>query len=143
MTPIRLQAAGGVLYRRRDDTEVLLIHRLGVWDLPKGKMKEGEGREDCARREVAEEVGLDRLPRITAPLGETRHTYLEDGREVEKQTYWYAMDGEPFEEFTPQREEHIERIAWVPLAEARRRVGYDNLVKVLETFRDVISAGGR
>ncbi|MDZ7772272.1 MAG: NUDIX domain-containing protein [Balneolaceae bacterium] len=157
MTPLQLQAAGGVLFRRKeefrryengemappvpDGVEVLLIHRRGVWDLPKGKMEEGEGHEDCARREVAEEVGLDRLPRITAFLVKTFHSYREQDRAVEKITFWYAMDGEPFGAFTPQREEQIERVAWVPLAEARSRVGYDNLVEVLDAFRALLEGG--
>ena len=46
-----MRAAGGYVVRRKDaGLEVLLIHRRGVWDLPKGKCDDGEKARACARR---------------------------------------------------------------------------------------------
>ena len=53
---ICLGAAGGVVYNTKN--EILLIHRRGFWDLPKGKMEIDETIEDTAIREVEEETGL-------------------------------------------------------------------------------------
>ena len=49
-------AAGGVVQNTND--EILMIFRRGKWDLPKGKLDEGETLEQCALREVKEETGL-------------------------------------------------------------------------------------
>ncbi len=47
-TPITVPAAGGVVVRSAEAPEVLLIHRRGHWDLPKGKCDPGESPEACA-----------------------------------------------------------------------------------------------
>src|SRR6476660_6289324 len=54
-----IKAAGGVVYTK--DHEVLMIFRRGKWDLPKGKLDEGEDLETCALREVKEGTGLETI----------------------------------------------------------------------------------
>ena len=56
----KIIAAGGLVFN--DKNELLMIFRRGKWDLPKGKLDEGEDIEDCAVREVKEETGLDVTP---------------------------------------------------------------------------------
>lgn len=134
-----LTAAGGVLYRNGDREgglpEVLLIFRKGVWDLPKGKLEQGESIPECAAREVSEEVGCS-LPIIKVSLNETYHEYREGGQEIGKTTHWFAMRLEdPTESLKPQVEEDIQKVTWVPLDDAAEKVGYQNLVEVLTTFR--------
>src|SRR4051812_48020306 len=51
-----IRAAGGLVVN--DGGEMLFIFRRGKWDLPKGKLEEGEDLEECAVREVEEETGL-------------------------------------------------------------------------------------
>lgn len=46
----RIDAAGGVVFN--SEGKILVIHRLGVWDLPKGKAEKGESMEETALREV-------------------------------------------------------------------------------------------
>ena len=132
----KIKAAGGVVCRFRNNiTEVLLIHRNGVWDLPKGKLEDGEKIEECAVREVAEEAGLYRLPKLDKPLGATIHDYRENGEMIEKETHWWSMQlAEHQEEFTPQNEEGIKRVGWKELENAGNLVGYENLRDVLNRF---------
>lgn len=137
--PIR--AAGGVLFRdpaEEDLPRVLLIYRLGVWDLPKGKLEEGESIEECAVREVAEETGLHELPDIVGDLPDTYHEYRRGGVHYGKTTHWFAMrlPASDQHEFRPQKEEGIQKLKWVPAGAALEMVGYDNLKEVLQSFMD-------
>lgn len=130
-----LPAGGGILYKWGEDgtVRVLLIYRRDVWDLPKGKKDKGESLEECARREVSEEVGIP-LPEIVDKIGKTYHEYYQDGEQVGKTTHWYAMQVEEPVSFNPEVEEDIEQVQWFTLKEARSKVGYDNLVELLGQF---------
>lgn len=108
-----IHAAGGIVKNARN--EVLLIYRLGCWDLPKGKAEDGEQWEETAVREVQEETGLQKL-KIIRPLTSTFHTYERDGA-VLKETHWFLMSTED-EELTPQTEEDITQAVWVDIKKA-------------------------
>lgn len=132
-----ITAAGGVVFRQdKDQKEVLVIFRRGVWDLPKGKLEKGESIEQCAVREVAEEVGLSSNPQIYCPLPDTYHEYLQNGTKYGKTTHWFAMQLKhlPTNGFVPQQDEGIQEVRWMSLKEAQHSVGYDNLEQVLEAF---------
>lgn len=142
MSRIAVTACGGVLFHEHNgEIYVLLIRRRGFWDIPKGKIEEGESREMCARREVAEEVGCE-LPEIVDSLGYTYHEYeMADGMYA-KTTWWYVMITNS-QDFTPQTEEDIEEVRWVELREAGTLVSFDNLKRVLERFEEWVSRWGR
>lgn len=131
-------AAGGVVFKGIDNAEptILLIFRRGVWDLPKGKLEEGETVEECAVREVAEEVGVSILPEIVFQLPQTYHEYEQDGVHYGKTTHWFGMKfpEEANLNFAPQTEEDIEKVSWLSLNKAQTLVGYKNLLDVLKTF---------
>lgn len=135
-------AGGGVLFRcAKSEIDVLLIKRNGVWDLPKGKLEENEAIAQCAVREVAEEVGV-KLPSLVSPLIETYHEYSIGDKNVGKRTYWFSMILPVTNDvtFTPQRKEGIHEVKWFKLAEAKNRVGYQNLVQVLIDFENKMKA---
>lgn len=136
-------AAGGVVYQQRDNNvpQVVLIFRRDVWDLPKGKIEEGETIKECAVREVAEEIGLANQPKINFVLTDTYHEYEEDGIQFGKTTHWFGMQLESVPEngFNPQLEEDIKKVRWVALPKAKELVGYGNLVEVLNSFESQYS----
>ena len=105
-----IQAAGGLVYNQ--NKELLLIFRRGKWDLPKGKLDEGETIEACALREVEEETGVGHL-KIDKPLLLTYHTYKEQGRLVLKESHWYLMQCSRTSQLVPQTDEDIEKCEWV------------------------------
>ena len=55
--PKQIIAAGGLVTNPHG--EILWIFRRGFWDLPKGKLDEGETIQTCVIREVQEETGLE------------------------------------------------------------------------------------
>ncbi|MEX0929928.1 MAG: NUDIX hydrolase [Balneolales bacterium] len=133
--PVSVTAAGGLVFKiENGQTQVLLIHRKGLWDLPKGKLDDDESIPRCAVREVAEETGCEQ-PLIVKELTPTVHYYSEEGQKIEKTTHWFVMiiRGRAF---SPQLEEDIIEVRWIALNEAIRKVGYENLRTVLRQFRD-------
>ncbi|MDZ4681496.1 MAG: NUDIX domain-containing protein [Saprospiraceae bacterium] len=105
-----IEAAGGLVLNPAG--EILFIYRRGFWDLPKGKIDEGESPSEAAVREVHEETGIKQL-NLGAELKITYHTYREkDGRRILKRTYWYRMKTETLE-LHPQAEEDIEEAIWM------------------------------
>lgn len=138
---IPVKAAGGLVLRhpKTDPPEILLIHRNGVWDIPKGKLEEGESIPECAAREVMEEVGLDSMPRIVSDLGTTFHSYERDGKTYDKETFWFVMFlADKPDTFTPQTKEGITRVDWVPAHKAHHIVGYENLRIIIKRLLDNI-----
>ncbi len=109
-----IDAAGGIVYNQQ--REILFIHRLGKWDLPKGKREKGEGIELCAKREIEEECQVNAL-NIVRSLPSTFHCYLYKGKWVLKRTYWYEMKTTYTGELVPQEEEGIEKVEWLNASE--------------------------
>jgi 8-oxo-(d)GTP phosphatase len=136
-------AAGGVLWRPseggKDDggIEVAVIHRerYDDWSLPKGKVDPGETLPVTAVREIHEETGIRsvlgrRLISVSYPI--------EQG--VKKVWYWAARAdtsttaATTFEgaEFTPNDE--VDKLVWLPTADAISQLGYPHDRKVLRRF---------
>jgi len=135
--PSPVSAAGGyVACPRPDDVAVLLIHRRGVWDLPKGHRDPGEDLETCAGREVREEVGIDEL-RVLRPLGTTQHGYPDGDTYAVKTTHWYLMRT-PERHFDPERHEGIRRVAAARWAVAREHIGYDTLRRHMDQVESAV-----
>ena len=105
-----IKAAGGVV--KNADGEYLFIHRLGKWDLPKGKVENSEKMKDAAVREVEEECGIN-IDYLGPKLQSTYHTYIFRGKLVFKQTNWYEMAVNKSPKLTPQLEEDITDARWV------------------------------
>ncbi|WP_224984371.1 NUDIX hydrolase [Geomonas agri] len=49
----------GCLVRNADNEVLLIRHRQRGWEIPQGRVEEGENLVDAARREVAEEAGVE------------------------------------------------------------------------------------
>lgn len=105
----RVKAAGGVVLDEQG--RLLAIRRLGLWDLPKGKVDPGESLTEAALREVEEECGVRELV-LGDHLQRTWHTYPRNGRQYLKSTDWYLMRTTSSQELVPQQEEGIEEVRW-------------------------------
>src|SRR4051812_21020427 len=106
----KIIAGGGII--KNEEGKILFIYRRGKWDLPKGKLDEGETIEECAVREVEEETGLRNIE-LGELIGVTNHHYTQDNENIDKETYWYAMKVNGDQKLVPQLTEDILELRWV------------------------------
>jgi 8-oxo-dGTP pyrophosphatase MutT (NUDIX family) len=111
-----VKAAGGVVYNK--EGKILLIHRLGKWDLPKGKRDEGEKARQTAVREVEEECNIK--VKLGEKLCTTWHTYTMGNNKILKRTKWYRMECLDDSEMKPQKEEGIDELCWMDEKEIQK-----------------------
>lgn len=105
----QVTAAGGIVIAPSGD--ILLIHRRGVWDLPKGKLEKNETIENAALREVQEETGLTELT-LDRFITTTDHLYLENDSRILKTTHWFLMQWSGAGEASPQKSEGIMKVGF-------------------------------
>ncbi len=103
-----VKAAGGLVVK---EGKILMIYRLGMWDLPKGKLKKTEDDREGAIREVEEECNIkveafDKLPK-------TWHSYAYKGNKILKKTSWFLMNCLDDSMMKPQAEEFIEEVKFM------------------------------
>jgi ADP-ribose pyrophosphatase YjhB (NUDIX family) len=126
-----VEAGGGVVVNERD--QILMIHRRGHWDLPKGKLEDGEKTKDAAIREVIEETGIDSVEVIGKKLTKTYHSFVNrKGVRCIKLSHWYLMRGK-HQALTPQLEEDITECRWMTLKNfhSKKRKVFSNILLVL------------
>jgi 8-oxo-dGTP pyrophosphatase MutT (NUDIX family) len=131
---IMIKAAGGLVINEAG--ELLFIFRRGKWDLPKGKLDDGETLEACAVREIQEETGLQQVE-LKNHLVTTWHTYDESGHHILKETAWYLLSAPKKQALTPQTIEQITQIEWAAPNELPKYVS-----NTFPAIVDVLKAGG-
>ncbi|WP_010603066.1 NUDIX hydrolase, partial [Pedobacter agri] len=83
-----IKAAGGLV--ESVNGNYLFIFRNKKWDLPKGKLEDGENMKETAVREVEEECGI-KVAKREEKLCKTYHVYPMGSKMVIKKTNWYKM----------------------------------------------------
>lgn len=125
-----IKAAGGVV--ENHEGKILMMKRLGFWDLPKGKADPNEKSKKTAEREVEEECGVTVI--VNDKICTTWHTYMLKGKMVLKQTKWYAMKLISDKNMKPQIEEDIEELRWMNEEEVESALqnSYNSIAYVLK-----------
>ena len=128
-----IEAGGGIV--QNEQNEILFIHRLGKWDLPKGKLEEGETIELCAQREVEEETGVTNLS-LKTKIGETYHIYQIKEKSILKISHWYHFTCPTLQNTTPQTEEDIMEIKWIAPSDLDIPLGnsFNNIRDITKIF---------
>lgn len=134
-----VEAAGGIVSNK--EGKILFIHRLGKWDLPKGKIEKGESLEQAALREVEEETALQELI-LEEFVNNTFHVYKErNGDRILKTTYWFKMSYVGEKDPVPQTEEGITEVSWKNQDEIQQEVfpkTFQNIKLILQTSGTVM-----
>jgi predicted NUDIX family NTP pyrophosphohydrolase len=151
-----MKSAGILVYRRREaGLDVFLVHPggpfwakkdLGAWSIPKGEFGDDEDPLEAALREFAEETGQT--------IGGDFLTLTPAKQKSRKIVHAFAVEGEvdadrivsnAFEmEWPPrsgkmQRFPEVDRGAWFPLAEAKKRI-HAGLVPLLDELARSLTA---
>ncbi|MEI2708502.1 MAG: NUDIX domain-containing protein [Chitinophagaceae bacterium] len=128
-------AAGGLVFN--ENKELLMIFRRAKWDLPKGKLDEGETIEECAIREVEEETGVQQII-LGKLIQKTYHEYFDQWihEDVIKETWWFEMFVSKKQQLLPQTEEDIERIIWADATtiETCLENSYSTIIEVINNY---------
>ena len=140
-----VEAAGAVVFRRVKERkgrgkghghDVLLVHRpkYDDWSFPKGKLERGEHATVAAVREVEEETGV--LIRLGRPLHSQRYRV---GRRWKRVRYWAGRVAADASDDVAgyERAGEVDRVAWVPIADATRLLTYAH---DRATLREAIAA---
>ena len=130
--------AGLLLYRRRGELEVFLVHPggpfwvkkdLGAWSLPKGELDEGEDPLQGAKREFTEETGfpIDGEFRALDPVKQSRGKVVQawaveaDCDPAHMRSNLFSMEWPP-KSGKMQEFPEVDRAGWFTIAEARNRI---------------------
>jgi 8-oxo-dGTP pyrophosphatase MutT (NUDIX family) len=125
-----IEASGGIVQR---EDRFLFIKRNGFWDIPKGKLDDGESPETGAIREIEEECGIQG-PSINRLITITYHTYKLTGKPKIKRTYWYSLNYDGPKELSGQIEEGITKVKWF------KRNDFDKIrAKTFNSILDVLN----
>lgn len=116
--------------------EVALVGRShpGIWALPKGTPRAGETVEQVAMREVQEETGLQ--VRLIAYIGSISYFFVRNHVRYQKQVRHFLMEAIGGD--TSLHDQEYDLVEWFPIAEACRRLTYQNEVNILYQAEEVL-----
>jgi 8-oxo-dGTP pyrophosphatase MutT (NUDIX family) len=120
----------------KQTVEVALVgrSRAGIWALPKGTPRTGETIEQVALREVQEETGLQ--VRLISYVGCISYSFVHDQVRYQKQVRHFLFEATGGD--TSLHDHEYDLVEWFSLAEASRRLTYQNEVYILEQAAEVL-----
>ena len=100
------------------------------WEIPKGKVEEGEHPRETAVRELREEVGYTGEVRCIDYLGEMRFGFLtpQKNSRLKVQHVYLFQVMDYGDVFTPLLSEGIQQVKWFSIDEMLENVGHYSLV---------------
>jgi len=123
-----MNAAGGVVQNK--ENKILMINKNNIWDLPKGKVNQGEAFKLAAFREIKEETGVQ-CARIIDPKPYVTYHIYKDKFNFNvltlKATTWFFIMAEPSQVLEPQLEEDIVDVKWIDCDDFQKIKTYESI----------------
>jgi 8-oxo-dGTP pyrophosphatase MutT (NUDIX family) len=118
------ESAGGVVLRDGDVAVIVPVKRAAdgrrVLGLPKGHADGDETPEQAARREVAEETGVE--AELIEELGVVLYRYERRGRMIDKAVRFYLFEYQSGD--VADHDHEIQEARWMPLEQAAAELTY-------------------
>ena len=123
--------AGAVVYAMHEGTMYLaLVHDIfGHWTLSKGRIEEGEGIEDGARRSIKDEIGL--TVELESELGKNEYiaTHPEKGK-IRKQVAYFLAKAE-YENLVLEQKGGLDAVQWFKVADILELNFYEDILPIV------------
>ncbi len=115
------------------DNKVLLVkHKAGHWDFPKGHVEKGETEEETAIREVKEETNID-IDVVTKYRYVSTYSPKQD---VIKDVIYFL--GIPKNTDTLAQEEEVDQVLFIEINKALSIITYNNSRNILkQVIKDI------
>ena len=138
MTSARKQRSyGAVIYSPRRQRFLILKHRDGHWEFPKGTPEAGEEPDETLDREIKEETGISSYACI--PFSHTSYyRFYADGLIDKEVEYSLLLSDDPI----TISDEH-KGYRWVPYRVAQRSLKFRNHRDVLRAAATALVRSGR
>jgi len=124
--------AGGVVYSRQEgEIYLALVHDVfGRWTLSKGKLEAGESVEECAVREIKEEIGVDVVIKCELASNEYIASHPEEGK-IRKQVVYFLAESK----YEPLRLEEgkggLDDVRWFNVKEILTLNFYNDIMPII------------
>ena len=135
-------SAGGVVYKKtKSASEILwlIINPKGTdrWQLPKGRVDEGEKSKDTAKRESREEGGVE--VEIEEKLGSQQYFFYWEGDKVLKTVTFFLMK---FKKATKEGfdKNEVSKVELLPFEKAYEKLTFKNDKLMLKKAKEALEA---
>jgi 8-oxo-dGTP pyrophosphatase MutT (NUDIX family) len=117
--------------------EIALVGRThaGVWALPKGTPRHGEGVSETALREVREETGLN--TRIVGELGSIYYTFTRARTRYRKEVAHFLLEATGGD--VADHDAEYDAVRWFPLHEALEHLTFANDADVVRRAQPLLA----
>lgn len=131
------KSAGAIVFRRNEEIKYLLIqYQRGHWEFPRGLIEKGESLEDTARREIKEEVDIEKINLIPGFKEWIKFFFrVKEGKVTKIVTFFLAQTETEKVKLSCEHKDYL----WLSYQEAINRLTFKKSKEVLRKANDFLS----